>query len=140
RRTKSSRTCVSVCSPKAADKSHTPETGRARKRCLAMALLLVAAAGCATQRGAGLPEFDDWDSRRDALSSLSEWEFHGRIGVSAGDDGFNGKLRWWQHDDVFVASVSGPLGVGTVKIQGDERQVSVTDEDGVVTEMQDAEA
>jgi outer membrane lipoprotein LolB len=113
---------------------------RARRRCLATALLLLAAAGCATQRGAGLPEFDGWDSRRDALSSLSEWEFHGRIGVSAGDEGFNGKLRWWQHDDVFVASVSGPLGVGTVKIQGDERQVSVTDEDGVVTEMQDAEA
>ena len=116
------------------------ETARARRRCLATALLLLATAGCATQRGAGLPEFDDWDSRRDALSSLSEWEFHGRIGVSAGEEGFNGKLRWWQHDDVFVASVSGPLGVGTVKIQGDERQVSVTDEDGVVTEMQDAEA
>lgn len=114
--------------------------GRADRRRLATAWLLLALAGCATQKGTGLPEFDGWDSRRDTLSSLSEWEFQGRIGVSAGEEGFNGKLRWWQHHDVFVASVSGPLGVGTVKIQGDERQVAVTDENGEVTEMQDAEA
>ena len=102
------------------------ETALTEQRCIAVALLLLTVAGCATQKGVGLPEFDDWNSRRDALSSVSEWEFHGRIGVSAGDEGFNGKLRWWQHDDVFVASVSGPLGVGTVKIQGDERQEAVT--------------
>ena len=113
---------------------------RADRRYVAAALLLLAVGGCATQKGAGLPEFEDWDSRRDTLSSVSEWEFRGRIGVSAGEEGFNGKLRWWQHDDVFLASVSGPLGVGTVKIQGDERQVAVTDENGEVTEMQDAEA
>jgi outer membrane lipoprotein LolB len=112
----------------------------ATRHLAAAALLLLAAGGCATQKGAGLPGFDDWESRRDTLSSVSEWEFHGRIGVSAGEEGFNGKLRWWQHEDVFVASVSGPLGVGTVKIQGDERQVAVTDENGEVTEMQDAEA
>lgn len=116
------------------------EAPLAGTRFVAIATLLLAVSGCATQKGAELPELDDWDSRRDALSSVSEWEFHGRIGVSAGDEGFNGKLRWWQHDDVFVASVSGPLGVGTVKIQGDERQVAVTDENGEVTEMQDAEA
>ncbi|MEX2125611.1 MAG: lipoprotein insertase outer membrane protein LolB [Woeseia sp.] len=102
-------------------------------------LLSFALAGCAIERGVGLPELPDWESRRDTLATLSEWEFHGRIGVSAGEEGFNGKLRWWQHDDLFLASVSGPLGVGTVKIQGNERQVSVTDEDGEVTEMQNAE-
>lgn len=128
---------VSVCSREAAD------TAPGEWRCrgiAAAAVLLLAVAGCATQRGAELPELDGWESRRDTLSSVSEWEFRGRIGVSAGEEGFNGKLRWWQHDDVFLASVSGPLGVGTVKIQGDERQVAVTDENGEVTEMQDAEA
>jgi outer membrane lipoprotein LolB len=103
-------------------------------------LLLIGLAGCAAQRGVGLPELPDWEARRAALAGLSQWEFRGRIGVSAGEEGFNGKLRWWQHDDLFLASVSGPLGVGTVKIQGDEQRVSVTGEDGEVTEMLDAEA
>ena len=111
----------------------------ARCHGLAAALLLFTLAGCATQTGVGLPELPDWEARRDTLALLSEWEFRGRIGVSAGEEGFNGKLSWWQHDDVFLARVSGPLGVGTVKIQGDERQVAVTDEDGEVTEMRDAE-
>jgi outer membrane lipoprotein LolB len=110
-----------------------------RCRGLAAALLLSVVAGCATHKGTGLPELSDWQVRRDTLASLSEWEFRGRIGVSAGEDGFNGKLTWWQNDDVFVARVSGPLGVGSVKIHGDERQVSVTDENGEVTEMRDAE-
>jgi len=105
-----------------------------------LGLLSLALAGCATPRGVGLPELPDWEARRDTLAGISEWEFRGRIGVSAGEEGFNGKLRWWQHDDIFLASVSGPLGVGTVRIEGDERQVSMTDEDGKVTEMHDAEA
>jgi outer membrane lipoprotein LolB len=111
----------------------------ARCRVLAAALLLFTFAGCATQKGVGLPELPDWEVRRDTLASISEWEFRGRIGVSAGEEGFNGKLSWWQHDDLFLARVSGPLGVGTVKIQGDERQVAVTDENGEVTEIRDAE-
>jgi len=132
---------VSVSSPKAPDAALRARRARGRARATASssALLLLALAGCATQRGVGLPELNDWESRRDALSSLSEWEFRGRIGVSAGGDGFNGKLSWWQRDDLFLASVSGPLGVGTVKIQGDERKVAVTDENGEVTEMRDAE-
>jgi len=111
-----------------------------RLQTIPAALLFMALAGCAAQRGVGLPELPDWEARKAALAGLSEWEFRGRIGVSAGDEGFNGKLRWWQRDELFRASVSGPLGVGTVRINGDERWVSIIDEDGEVTEMQDAEA
>ena len=131
---------MSECSPIVPDKAVPDKTPRRQARAIASALLLLALAGCATQRGVGLPALNDWESRRNTLSSLSEWEFRGRIGVSAGDDGFNGKLSWWQHDDLFLASVSGPLGVGTVKIQGDKRQVAVTDENGEVTKLRDAEA
>jgi outer membrane lipoprotein LolB len=127
---------VSACSLTAPDTALPARQARG----IACAWLLLTLAGCAAQRGVGLPALPDWEARRDTLSSLSEWEFRGRIGVSAGEEGFNGKLSWWQNDDLFRASVSGPLGVGTVKIQGDERQVAVTDEDGEVTEMRDAEA
>lgn len=101
--------------------------------------LLAIFAGCATQRGVELGEITDWEVRQALLSETTRWEFSGRIGVSAGDEGFNGKLWWWQRDEYFRANLSGPLGVGTVRIDGAGPAITVTDKDGEVVEMQDAE-
>ncbi len=102
-------------------------------------LLLPILAGCAGNRGLLLPEIGDWDARKRILGQTDEWEFAGRIGVSAGTEGFNGKLWWRQDGVVFRARISGPLGVGTIFINGDRRELTLTDRDGVVTEMDDAE-
>jgi len=104
--------------------------------------LLIASAlsgGCASTAGVGLPELGSWETRRTVLESIEEWDFSGRIGVSAGEEGFNGKLWWHQDGAVYRARISGPIGVGTVFINGDGREVSLTDRDGVVTELDDAE-
>lgn len=102
--------------------------------------LLVLVASCATQRGVELADIPDWEARQAVLSETTRWEFSGRIGVSAGEEGFNGKLWWWQRDDSFRANISGPLGVGTVRIDGTGQSITVTDNDGEAIEMQDAEA
>ena len=96
-------------------------------------------AGCATRQSLELPELGDWEQRRYLLEQLDEWEFNGRIGVVAGDDGFNGSLRWAQDGKLFAATVSGPLGIGTVRLEGDERRVRLTDNEGNVTDLEDAE-
>jgi outer membrane lipoprotein LolB len=95
--------------------------------------------GCATRKSVRLPEMPDWTARTAVLGSISDWEFSGRIAVSAGDDGFNGKIRWSQSGDSFKASVSGPLGIGTVRVEGDGRSVMHTDKHGVRTELRNAE-
>jgi len=87
-----------------------------------------------------LPELSDWETRQDILAGVDEFEFAGRIGVHAGDEGFNGQFWWRQDGVVFRVRISGPLGVGTVFINGDRREITVTDADGVVTELHDAEA
>jgi len=102
---------------------------------IAVALL----AGCATEQSILLPEMDGWETRQAVLSGQSDWGFSGRIGVSAGEEGFNGKLRWRQRRDVFEASVSGPLGAGAVQIDGDGRRITLTERDGAVTELDDPE-
>lgn len=94
---------------------------------------------CAARRGIELPELPDWDTRRTVLEDIDQWEFSGRIGASAGDEGFNGKLRWRQHAGRFSATVSGPLGVGTVRIEGDGDQVTLTDKQGETTILADVE-
>jgi outer membrane lipoprotein LolB len=97
--------------------------------------------GCATTRpSVDLPELSTWDLRQDVLGSLTDWEFRGRIAIKAGEEGFNGKFNWSQAGDDFYTTVSGPLGIGTVKIEGDGRKVVLTDKDGVRTVLVDPEA
>jgi len=104
---------------------------------MALAVLL---AGCATTpKGVDLPPIDSWAQRQAVLGAIEDWQFKGRIAVKAGDDGFNGKLNWSQDGEAFDASVSGPLGMGTVRLEGDGRAVVLTDNDGVRTDLHDAE-
>jgi outer membrane lipoprotein LolB len=109
-------------------------------RRLALLAAFAVLAGCATTpQSVDLPPLETWDERNAVLAGLQDWEFKGRIAVKAGDDGFNGKFNWAQQGEVFAATVSGPLGVGTVRIEGDGRSVVLTDKDGVATVLEDAE-
>lgn len=117
-------------------RQRTPTAGH---RVAIICLLVTGLASCVSQRGVALPEFSGWEARKAYLERADEWEFAGRIGVSAGDDGFNGKLWWRQDGVVFRARISGPLGVGTIFINGDHRELTLTDSDGAITELDDAE-
>lgn len=94
--------------------------------------------GCASTRPViDLPDLSSWEVRQAVLGNISSWEFKGRIAVKAGDEGFNGKFQWTQTDDEFSATVGGPLGIGTVRIEGDDRTIVLTDKDGVETQLVD---
>ena len=105
-----------------------------------LTLSLAGLAACTATGGIALPALSDWETRKAVLGTTDEWAFAGRIGVRAGEEGFNGKLWWRQDGTVFRARISGPIGIGTVFINGDGGEVSVTDRDGAVTELDDAEA
>lgn len=117
--------------------SRTPISGRIAG--VALLAVLSLASGCAARKSLELPDLGDWESRRSLLGQLDEWAFNGRIGVAAGEDGFSGSLRWTQAGDDFEATVSGPLGVGTVRLEGDGRSVQLTDSDGERIVLHDAE-
>lgn len=112
---------------------------RSRALNLGFIIILFGLTGCASTGSILLPDINDWESRKAVLTDVDEWEFAGRIGVSAGDEGFNGKLWWRQDGVVFRARISGPLGVGTIFINGSRRGLTLTDRDGVVTKLEDAE-
>ena len=100
---------------------------------------VVLISGCATQQSIELPDIRNWSTRTAVLEGLDDWEFSGRIGVSTEADGFDGKLRWVQRGETFQATVSGKLGIGAIRIEGDRRSVILTDKDGVETALQNAE-
>ncbi len=124
---------MSVSAPSPAARVRNPVRGRAL-----LPLLLLA--GCTIQRGIELPPLPDWETRRAVLSEMHDWEFKGRVGVKAGDEGFNANLRWRQEGDIFHAALSGPLGIGNVRIEGDGETLTVTDNDGSVHHVEDADA
>jgi len=101
---------------------------------------LVLLASCAVQQGRELPPLMDWETRQQVLVAIPDWAFTGRIGVSAGTEGFNGKLRWQQVRNGFSATLSGPFGAGTVRINGDDRHVTVIGEDNETIELDNPEA
>ena len=80
-----------------------------------------------------LPDISTWEQRQEVLGGVVAWQFKGRIAVKAGDEGFNGKFNWNQAGDDFYATVGGPLGIGTVKIEGNSQNVTLTDKDGLTT-------
>ena len=122
--------------------SRTPRTSvylSRLQRALALLTCALLVGGCASKPVKQLPELNNWAVRQAVLSAQTEWEFAGRIAVSTGEDGFNGKLRWKQKDEHFSATVSGPLGIGTVRIEGKGQRAVLTDKDGVRTELDDVE-
>jgi len=127
--------CASVFFPKL--RKRMPCRFLSRLVTASAALLLIS--GCAVRQGLELPDISSWEARESVLGALDDWEFSGRIGISAGAEGFNGKLRWTQHEEEFRATISGPLGFGAVRIEGLGPTVVHTDKDGVRTVLNDAE-
>jgi len=123
----------------ASDSSRNPRNRRFG-RFAVLAVACAAVSSCVTTRiGVELPEISNWQERQAVLQALRDWEFRGRIAVKAGDEGFNGKFNWAQSGDSFEASVGGPLGIGTVRIEGDDTAIVLTDKDGVETALIDPE-
>jgi outer membrane lipoprotein LolB len=67
-----------------------------------------------------------WPARRAQLQARSQFTAQGRIGVVAGTDGFNGRIRWIQDGGRSSVSLDGPLGVGGVRIVNDAGALTLT--------------
>ncbi len=118
----------------------TTQSTKNSLRALLACAATVVLAGCATGKGVDLPDLSSWEQRREVLGSVEAWEFKGRIAVKAGDEGFNGKFNWEQDGQDFDATVGGPLGIGTVRIEGSDGRITLTDKDGEKTVLEDPEA
>lgn len=116
------------------------KAGKSAVTRLASAVFVLALlSGCAVQRSSGLPELTDWETRQSVLANYPEWSFSGSIGVRTGTEGFNGQIRWHQVKNGFSATVSGPLGVGTIALNGNGEQITIIDQTGDEIELSSVE-
>jgi outer membrane lipoprotein LolB len=79
-----------------------------------------------------------WPARRAQLQERGQFTAQGRIGVVAGSDGFNGRLRWMQDGTRSTVNLDGPLGVGGVRIVDDAGVLTLTNPTGEALDSQAA--
>jgi outer membrane lipoprotein LolB len=79
-----------------------------------------------------------WPARRSLLQSRPQFTTQGRIGVVAGADGFNARVRWVQDGTRSTVSLDGPLGVGGVRISDDAGTLTMTTSSGEALDSQAA--
>jgi outer membrane biogenesis lipoprotein LolB len=79
-----------------------------------------------------------WPARRAQLQARPQFTAQGRIGVVAGSDGFNGRLRWMQDGTRSTVNLDGPLGVGGVRIVDDAGVLTLTNPAGEALDSQAA--
>ena len=101
---------------------------------LVLALLLVVA-GCTTaptREPAAEPE-RAWRAHRAALADLDQWRLTGRIAIRTEGEGWHATLDWRQDQRRYDIRLFGPLGQGTVRLQGSPGEVTLHTEEGRTT-------
>ena len=93
----------------------------------ALGVLLVAA--CAAP-GRQLPA-SDFELQQKQLRALDNWQVEGKIGLRSNGRGNSAQLNWQQQQGHYRLRLSGPLGIGTVLVDGNDEGVQLRTREGV---------
>lgn len=66
-----------------------------------------------------------WQAHRNTVTPLDSWTLHGKLGVRAPNESGSGTVLWLQQQDHYDIRLSGPLGRGATRIQGDDHGVTL---------------
>jgi outer membrane lipoprotein LolB len=98
-------------------------------------LLLLTLAGCAIQQGReAAPTALDLASPR-----YAHWQIKGRVSLSKDEQGWHASLNWREDAGHYRLDLSGPLGQGAVRVEGDSAGVRLQTADGRVYVARDAD-
>ena len=85
-------------------------------------LLLIAVfvlSACSMQPHTAAPS--DWQAYQLRVSQLNDWKLAGKLGFRAPDSGGSAAVNWQQRQNNFQLQLSGPLGVGSATISGNQQ-------------------
>lgn len=103
-------------------------------------LVVMLLAGCATRPPVSEPASESvWLAHRSTLEALTDWQVQGRVGVRAGEDGWNASFDWQQQGDAYRIRLRGPFGQGAVELAGSAQGVWLTQADRPAVFARDAE-
>ncbi len=98
---------------------------------LSAVILAALLAGCATiVHPGGAADQAAWQARRQRLAGVDQWHLQGRIGVATPHKGGSASLDWREQGDIMTLLLSGPFGLGAVRLQGTAQAMQVRDSKG----------
>ena len=86
---------------------------------LAVCLLCLIVASCATVKEQTAIEPVGWVAEQQIRQQIKAWEIRGRLGVQTESNGGTLDIIWKQSDDDYSIRLMAPLGAGTYLVQGD---------------------
>jgi outer membrane lipoprotein LolB len=99
-------------------------------------LLLLAMAGCATEQAR-----EPAPTALDLLSArYAHWQIKGRVSLVKDEQGWHASLSWREDAGRYRLDLSGPLGQGAVRVEGDSAGVRLQTADGREYVAQNADA
>lgn len=66
-----------------------------------------------------------WQTHRKAVTPLDSWTLQGKLGVRAPTESGSGTVLWLQQQEQYDIRLSGPLGRGATRIQGNDHGVTL---------------
>lgn len=105
-------------------------------------VLLLLLSACTT--APPLPQVDDpqqaWQEHRQQMAALPQWQLGGRLLIVTGHETWNTSINWQQQGEHYRIMLIGPLGQGSLKLDGDPHQVTLQAHDGEPQQANDPEA
>lgn len=89
-------------------------------------LFLAACTGVPVQPPAADPQAV-WKNRQEQLAGIRNWALVGRIAIHAGEESWQAKIDWQQHREKYRIDLLGPLGHGSLRLEGDAGGVRLSD-------------
>lgn len=71
-----------------------------------------------------------YNAHLSSLAAIDHWRIKGKIGLRQNGRGGSAALQWEQRGTTYAVNLHGPLGMGSVYIDGDEHKVVVRDQHG----------
>ena len=66
-----------------------------------------------------------WQAHKATVTPISQWTLQGKLGIRSPNDSGSGTLLWLQTPDAYDIRLSGPLGRGATRIQGNAEGVTL---------------
>lgn len=70
---------------------------------------------------------EDWKEHTRQLMKLNKWQVTGKLAVKTPNDGGSMGIKWQQEPTQFTLDFSGPFGQNLLRINGDDKQVTLSE-------------
>ena len=95
-------------------------------RTAALLLLALACGACAVQTPRHVDVHTaDWKKNRENLQEIHSWDLSARIAVQLEQDSGSASLKWRQRKEAYLIRIIGPLGRGSLELEGDAHGVTM---------------